>query len=355
MEDTAESAGDSAEELQGFSERFSGAMTAAVSALAIGAAGLLSQVPVLGEAFSGLGALVAAVAFQMDKVLRPVVSPLTDLFYEWSAAIYEADGAIGTFIGVFSTIASVAVFVVAALIQLGGIISAFGGYFTIATTAIAGFLPSLATVISVATALGSVILTVGSVIVGAIGTIVGAIASLPAALLIAIAAVIAFAAAYALNLGGVRDKTNSILGDVWGFFTQLGSDLAEWGSGVLGSVIEAFRNLSGALGDWAADLAQDAYDWGTGLVERFIAGLKNALDAAGGFLGSVADQLGIDLPNINQNATVTATGGGGGGRGGRGGRFRGRGGSNGGTTLDGRQLTESTGRYRSGPSRRRGV
>jgi len=54
MDETAESAGDSAEQLEGFSQRFAGAMGAAVAALAVGAAGLLSQVPVLGEAFSGL-------------------------------------------------------------------------------------------------------------------------------------------------------------------------------------------------------------------------------------------------------------------------------------------------------------
>ena len=44
MEDTADSAGNSAEELEGFSQRFQGALSAAVAALAVGSAGLLSQV-----------------------------------------------------------------------------------------------------------------------------------------------------------------------------------------------------------------------------------------------------------------------------------------------------------------------
>ena len=38
MEDTADSAGDSAEELEGFSQRFQGALSAAVAGLAVGAA-----------------------------------------------------------------------------------------------------------------------------------------------------------------------------------------------------------------------------------------------------------------------------------------------------------------------------
>jgi len=119
MSDTAESAGSSAEQLQGFSERFAGAMTAAVGALALGAAGLLSQVPVLGEAFSGLSAIVDAVALKMDSVLRPAISDVTNTLFEIANAIFEADGGMGKLIGRLGVVASLAGLVAGALAAVG--------------------------------------------------------------------------------------------------------------------------------------------------------------------------------------------------------------------------------------------
>ena len=58
MEDTADSAGDAAEDLEGFSQRFAGAMAAAVAGLSLGIGALASVVPVLGEIFAGLGAIL---------------------------------------------------------------------------------------------------------------------------------------------------------------------------------------------------------------------------------------------------------------------------------------------------------
>jgi len=107
FEETAGSIDETGDEMEGFSKEFEGAMTAILAGLAVAATGLLSQVPVIGEAFAGLKAILSAVAFQMDQVLRPVITPITDVLFDLADAIYEADGAMGDVIGVIGTIAAV--------------------------------------------------------------------------------------------------------------------------------------------------------------------------------------------------------------------------------------------------------
>src|SRR6056297_316049 len=107
VENSTEEMEDQAGAMSDLSEKFQGAMSVAVTGLAVAAGGLLAQVPVLGEAFDGLFATVQAVAFQIDSVLRPVLTPLTNLFLDIADAIYEADGAMGTIIGVAGTVATI--------------------------------------------------------------------------------------------------------------------------------------------------------------------------------------------------------------------------------------------------------
>ena len=309
MDETANSAGNSAEELEGFSQRFQGAMSAAVAGLAVGAAGLLSQVPVVGEAMSGLFAIVEAVAFQMDSVLRPVLSPIGDFFFDIANAIFEADGALGTIIGAVASFVSIAAVVLAAIVGVVKILSVFAG-------AIATVVGALGTIISV---------------VGAVASALAGLISLPALL---IAAFVALAAALIFNVGGARDRLGEILSDIWDFFVDLAADLA----------------------DWAGDLASDAFTWGRNLIDRFIDGIRAAIGRLTDFLSDLRDigaSVGISVPELG------GLGGGGGGNGG-GGSSRPRfgaatGGGSGGSQIDGRQITESTGRYRSGSPNRRGL
>ena len=335
MEDTADSAGNSAEELEGFSKRFSGAMSAAVAALAVGAAGLLSQVPVIGELMSGLFAVVEALAFQMDSVLRPSLSGVTDFFFDVANSIFEAEGAMGTIIGVGTTLASILSVVGLVALKLGVSFSA------IASTA--------------ATAIG-VLKTVGTVIAGLVASI-GAVVAAKALL---VAAVVGFAAAYLTNWRGVRDSTNDIVGSiidtVVGGFTSLVSGaldaLSDFGPGVR----SALSDLAARFTSWAGDLASDAFNWGRNLIDRFIAGIRAAIDRLRDLLDGLRDigaTVGVSLPD-------TSGVGGGGSGGGSSGRPRfgaggGGGASTGGQQIDGRQISESTGRYRSDPGRRRGI
>jgi len=136
-------------------------MSAAVAALAVGAAGLLSQVPVLGGLFSGLAAVVEAVAFQMDGVLRPALGPLTQGFFKLSQMIFEADGIIGDIIGAIGTIVSIVAIAAAAAFQFGS------GLATL--SAAAGTAASvLGTIVGVITTVGAAILSLPGLIVAAI-------------------------------------------------------------------------------------------------------------------------------------------------------------------------------------------
>lgn len=333
MEETAESAGESADELGDFSERFKGAMSAAVAALAVGAAGLLAQVPVLGESFAGLAAIVSALAFQVDGVLRPVLGPITQLMFKLSAAIFEADGAAGALIGTITTIGSIAAITAG---TVGTLFLQFG--------LLEGAFASL--------------IAIGGIVVNAIVAIAGALTATTAALAVAAAAVVGFAAAYLTNWRGVRDKTNAIIGQILdtvvggmkSLATQAISGLETLGS----RSREILSSIASEFSTWASDVASDARDWGANLIQKFIAGIRSVLDRLRGFLQDLREvgaEVGVNVPDL---PSFGGGGGGGGGGNGRGG-MPGTGAGGFDIMMDGRRQTESTGRYRSDPANRRGL
>lgn len=81
----------SADALGGLARKFKGAMTAIIAGLAVGVAGVLSQVPVLGEAMDGLKSIFNALGFQVDKRLRPFMNKLNQEFFELAGAIAAGD------------------------------------------------------------------------------------------------------------------------------------------------------------------------------------------------------------------------------------------------------------------------
>ena len=310
MEDTADSAGTAADDLEGFSQRFQGAMSAAIAGLAVGVAGLAASVPVVGELFAGFGAILEALLFQVDRLARSLgVGGLTDSLFDIADAIFELDGVAGDIVAVLTVIgtlaASVAAGIAAWAVKTMGAVGAAKGF-------------------------AAAVLTVGKVLAG----LVAGITAVAAAKAILIGAAIALAAALIFNIGGARDKLGEILSDIWDFFVDLAADLA----------------------DWAGDLASDAFTWGRNLIDRFIDGIRAAIGRLTDFLSDLRDigaSVGISVPELG------GLGGGGGGNGG-GASSRPRfgaatGGGSGGSQIDGRQITESTGRYRSGSPNRRGL
>lgn len=95
--------------LEDLQNRWTGLMGALVAGLAVATGGILSQVPVIGEAASGLGAILETLALKIDQDLRPQVSNLTDDFFDLSEDIAEADSsaeALGETLGGLATIIS---------------------------------------------------------------------------------------------------------------------------------------------------------------------------------------------------------------------------------------------------------
>ena len=122
-----------------------------------------------------------------------------------------------------------------------------------------------------------------------------------------------------------------------------------------GDARSALGKVADAVTEWAGDLADKAFDFGRGLIQGFINGIQSLIGRVRSFLGDLRDigsNVGISVPSLG------GIGGGGGGGGGGGNVTRSPFGGTGigrRTQLDGRTLTESTGRYRSDPSRRRGL
>jgi len=329
MEETAESAGDSAEQLEDFSKRFQGAMGAAIAALATAAVGLLSQVPVIGEVFSGFRAIIDQLILQIDKDLRPALSDLTDDLFEVAKKTGDADGT-------FEALAT----------AIRGVNNAFDAA---AVSTIQNEIKNLTGITIPKNWLdfGWEVFTMDAQ--GAVDAIKKSFKQLP---------------------NDLETLTGQPIREI---FSGLATDAKSWGKNLfdnfrggirsrLSAVIDGFTSLGQGLMDWASSLADAAYDWGVGLIERFINGLKDTLSGAGDFLGEISAATGIDIPDVSATGTATVIGGAVGGGAGAAlantaaGAFARSGRSgDGGTTLDGRQLTESTGRYRSDPARRQGL
>jgi phage-related minor tail protein len=303
FQETTNTTESAADEMSRFSTEFSGAMQAAVAGLAVAATGLLSQVPVVGELFAALAAVVEAVAIQMDEVLRPVLSPLADAFYNFAGAIFENEllGTLTGIVGALGSLAAIAAAVITGIAKAGAVIGTFA---------------------STSAGVVSILGTIGSAIAG----VAAAIASLPAVVIAAIGVLVAALAAYALNIGGFRDKVNQFAADIWTFlksgFSDLGESLMEWGRGI----------------------ASDAYEWGRDLIENMIDGIQSGI---GRLRDLLPDLSGVDF-DISNGGGVTS------GRAAEASTFTSR--SNSSVfNIDGRRLDERTGRFGRSSTSRRGV
>ena len=386
MEDTADAAGDSADQLEGFSERFAGAMGAAVAALAVGAAGLLAQVPVLGEAFSGLAAIVDAVSFQMDSVLRPAMSDVTDTLFEIANAIFEADGSLADLIGTLGTLGGVAGLVAGAMLALGiSLTGPVGIALATITAAVAAFAvmweTNFGNIRSIAMNAFRRIQSRIQRFVNVVQPIINDFITFTSALWdkygddIMSVVRLAFRTSFAIIstildtiLTTVQVALQVLSGDWEGAFNSIVNFLrrntARWEpiiSDAVGGIMDVFTGLASDIVSWADGLADNAAQWGKDLIDSFISGIESKIQDLRDILSEfedIAAVVGVDVPEFDGFGGGGGSGLGsesGGRGGGGGGRFAPRNTRTGGTRIDGRQLTESTGRYRSDPGRRRGL
>lgn len=264
-----------ADELEGFSELYVGAAAVAVTGLTVAAAGLLSQVPIIGSLFDALGGIIEAIAYQMDSVLRPALVPVLGFLYDVEAAIYEADGPLAKFL--------------ATLISFGAILISIGGSLLLTIAALGGLKVAFVAGLAVLTKIGA-----------AIAGVLGAIAGLPVALALAIAAVIAFAVAYLTNWRGTRDKTNEIIGKIWGYITGLGSDILDWARGLdLSAFVGAFKDIGASVLSYLDDLATDMIQKGRDIVNSLVDGMVSALSSAAGWVRDIITGGGGASVNAN--------------------------------------------------------
>lgn len=246
FEETAQTAQEQTGALEAFSERWEGALQVFAAGLAVASASLLSQIPVLGEAFTGLQAIINAVAFAMDEVLRPIFQPLANDLFDLAETINTAEGPMRDLIGVVGVVVS------ALGILVGGLVAA---------GAAAGPLASA----------WGVLTTVGSAVAGIITTVIGVIAGLPAALVLAVVAVVAFAAAYLTNFNGIRDKTNAVLARIFDLLSQLGTWLAERLIAFLGIAADGFAAAFNAI-------LTSAVQFGGQLIGTFVRALDTLVE-----------------------------------------------------------------------------
>lgn len=265
-----------ADELEGFSELYVGAAAVAVTGLTVAAAGLLSQVPIVGSLFEALGGIIEAIAYQMDSVLRPALTPVLNFLYDLEAVIYEADGPLAKFL--------------ATLISFAAILVSIGGSLFLTVAALGG--------LKVAFVAGLAALkAIGVAIAGVLGSILG----LPLALALAVAAVIAFAVAYLTNWRGTRDKTNEIIGKIWGYIVGLGSDILDWAKGLdLSDFLGKFKDIGSDVKEYLDDLATAMIQKGKDIINSLVDGMVTALSSAAGWVRDIITG-GEPAVNVNMN------------------------------------------------------
>jgi len=135
-------------------------------------------------------------------------------------------------------------------------------------------------------------------------------------------------------------------------YSELAKQLIiEFGQAVFG-ISEAIRkNVTGPIFLLIAReffrLAEDAKEWGSDIIDNVIQGMQDELGDLRDFVDSI-EVFGFSLGGVDggTNTTTNTT---------EPTRRQERLFSGRGTTLDGRQLSESTGRYRADPSRRRNI
>ena len=189
--------------------------------------------------------------------------------------------------------------------------------------AFAYVLPVVAGVIGAVTSLVSFVLALAGAIGGAssaMGAIGAVIALLGGPITVIIAIIAALAAAWTLNLFGIRDKTKGAIDFIKGLWERFKSFLTEHTDmivnillvlmGPIGLIILAFKNweqikdIVGRVKDWLGTtmdtLVANAKEWGINLLNGFIDGIKSKIDNLKNTIGNVSstvkDYIGIESP-----------------------------------------------------------
>lgn len=254
FDDVADKTGESAGRLSDFAEKFAGAMSVAVAGLGVAAAGILSQVPVLSEAFGALGALVNTAALLIDETLRPVLQPITIALFGLADAVLQTQGPFRDLLGILTTMAVVGAAILVPLALLTSLVSG----------------PLIAAVLAV----------------------VGAVALL--------------SKAWGENWLGIRDITMSVVSFIAGFlneflsaviegrwFDALGA-MASFSSSILLRIVELFDKFKATVRTIVEVLAELVVNAIKSMANRALSALESLVNRA---IGMVPDIPGVPKPD----------------------------------------------------------
>jgi len=262
---TTEALEEQSEQAEGFLQQFEGAMGAAVAGLAVASAGLLSQVPVIGQAMEGLFSIVEAVAFQMDQVLRPVLGPISNGFFNLSGAVFNLNGPLGSLVGILGTLTAA----FAGLAVIGKITGLFSA-FSVVSSGLSTILP---------------------VVAGALTTVAGVLGLPVAAVAALTAGFVGLVAVLATDFLGIRTKLIN-------FITTIGSALFS----AAGNVAQAAAQISQSIISALLGLPGQALDLGESVVNNVVVGLGNGLNAITTAVGNVVDRVADPLIGLAGDA-----------------------------------------------------
>jgi methyl-accepting chemotaxis protein len=330
VEETGEQMEDTSDELQGFRQQIQGVMGAVVAGAVASLGFLATQVPIVGEVFAGLQAIMSAFGFQVDRLLRKLgAGGLSGLLFKVADAVGSAEGPMAT---------------------LAGVVGILG-------TALAGAAVAASAVLVKTLGWAGAASAIGGAIKGAavaVGTLITGLTALGAALAILVAATVAFLAAYLTNWRGTRDKTDAIVNDILNFIVNGFLSLIAKALPVINDftsrVVGFFSGLASDLAQWASDLADSAFEWGRNIIQALIGGIKSLVDrlrsTIDGIDTSIRSRLDVDLGSGGETTTgnIGTTSG-----------VATSAGSSTAVYLDGRRTDEQTGRYRRDRTTRRGI
>lgn len=91
FDETADTAEDSAADLEGFADRWKGAMTVTAGALTAATGAILARVPVIQESTASLNMVLTSLALKLDEELRPAIGDVNDELADMSNEIDAAE------------------------------------------------------------------------------------------------------------------------------------------------------------------------------------------------------------------------------------------------------------------------
>lgn len=386
VEESLSEAGDSMEDtssrMGSIRKSWQGAMAALMGTLAVAVGGLLTQVPVIGEAMSGVMSVVQGLAFQLDQKLRPAIQPVTNGLYSLGAAIAEGDwGAVKDILSnAASTITSVNWSK-----RFQDIVRGYTDLLTGISQRLQGvdFKKQINNMIDgISNALNAI--NWGNRLREIISAIIGFFASVD---WLGISADVTKALANGLGTAISDTNWGRIMNDIWTAisdfvketnWSKLADDIIDGVAGALGSATDY---VVGGIEDvflGEDGLISDATQWGKDLIQNFADGIKqaadNALEGAVDHAKGKLDGISFDIPENDRMAMnwgqdfsgyfaqgmreganqipsateVIETGGGGS-------DFRASRNETTKVFMDGRRVDEQTGRYGKGKTIRRGL